>query len=93
MSVLYTAGPDCGQVPVYDARGILARTAIVEILAGSIKVAPVRESILLDKSVGQKPNETHTQSSSSFLKISIPLLTSLVAKWCTVLDIDNMSFF
>lgn len=32
----------CGQVPVYDARCVLAGTAIVEVLASSIKVAPAR---------------------------------------------------
>lgn len=44
-SVLYGAGLRCGQVPVYDARRVLAGTAIVEILASSIKVAPARQSI------------------------------------------------
>jgi len=41
-SVLYRAGLGCGQVPVYDARRVLAGTAIVEILTSSIKVAPAR---------------------------------------------------
>ena len=41
-SVLYRAGLSCGQVPVYDACRVLAGTAIVEILASSIKVAPAK---------------------------------------------------
>lgn len=40
--VLHRAGLRCGQVPVYDARRVLAGTAVVEILASSIKVAPAR---------------------------------------------------
>lgn len=40
--VLCQAGLGLSQVPVYDARCILAGTAVVEILASSIKVAPVR---------------------------------------------------
>lgn len=43
--VLWTRSSRRGQVPVYDARRVLAGTAIVEILAGSIKVAPARQSI------------------------------------------------
>ena len=43
--MVYRAGLACGQVPVYDARRVLAGTAIVEILASSIKVAPARQSI------------------------------------------------
>lgn len=42
VSALYRAGLGCGRVPVYDARRVLAGTAIVEILARSIKVAPAR---------------------------------------------------
>lgn len=38
----FHAGLCCGQVPVYDACRVLAGTAIVEILASSIKVAPAR---------------------------------------------------
>lgn len=41
-SVLSRAGLGCGQVPVYDARCVLAGPAVVEILASSIKVAPAR---------------------------------------------------
>ena len=41
-SVLYRAGLSCGQVPVYDARCVLAGAAVVEILASSIKVAPTK---------------------------------------------------
>lgn len=44
-SVLHSRGLGFGQVPVYDARRVLAGTAIVEILASSIKVAPAGESI------------------------------------------------
>lgn len=44
-SVLYGAGSRGRQVPVYDARRVLAGAAIVEVLACSIKVAPARQSI------------------------------------------------
>lgn len=43
--MLRGAGLRRRQVPVYDARRVLAGAAVVEVLACSIKVAPARESI------------------------------------------------
>lgn len=69
-SVSYRAGCGGGQVPVYDARRVLAGPAVVEILASPIKVAPARQSIFWINLWAEAPRHAHILD-TGFLQHSI----------------------